>query len=59
MDLEHVKRKAAGSFETSGTPATCHITEDCNSQIHHRDNLKTREEIFLAKVNAYVHENLV
>jgi len=61
VDLEQVKIKAAGFFETSGTTnsATCHIPEDCNSRIYRCDHLKTREEIFLGKVNTYVHENLV
>jgi len=57
VDVEHVKIKAAGSFEKSGT--TNPATEDCNSRVHRCDNLKTREEIFLAKLNIYIHENLV
>ena len=61
VDLEYVKIKAAGCFEPSGTtnPATCHIPEDCNSQIHRCDNLKTREEMFLTKVSTNIHENRV
>ena len=60
VEVKHVKINAADSFETSGitNPATYPIPEDCNSRIHRRDNLKTREEIFLAKVNIYMHEDL-